>query len=181
MTIPRGLPVKHCIACHEHTDHGQHDQVAPIPSDDDLAQHDAADNNETREVDRGDNHRRQVARNRYRAASEKPQGEQPKQGPSNNRRPAGPIWHGRQQKSGDDRTQISEQHFMGMPGHGIERCRQFQSPRQHRHPKRHAQRRPRPPRREKTVGSRRRETRARTTRASAALGSSCQRAARVWI
>ena len=139
---PRGFPVEQRVAGDEPADRGDDDKVAPVSADRDLAQHDPAEDDETGEVGRRHRRGRQGIRRRDRDPAESPEREQPEQGPSGERLPAGPARHGGQQEPRQDRAEIAEQRLMGMPRHRVERRRQRDPPRQHRYPERHGDRRP---------------------------------------
>ena len=127
------------VACDEHADHRDHHEVAPIPADDDLAQHIATEDDGAGEVDQRHRQGRERFGGHDRNPAEDPEREQACQGPSRERRPARPVRRGGEQESREYRAEIAEQRLVGMPGHRVEGTRQLEPSGERREPERHGE------------------------------------------
>ena len=126
--------VEECIGGGEQEQHGEDGQVAPVAPGHDLARGDGGEAGEKGDVDRRGRRRADPCRERDGDPPGEPDGDEGGERKSLERQTAGPVRDRGQEKPADRRGDEAEQHFVDMPGDGIERGRQFEGSGQHRQP-----------------------------------------------
>ena len=139
---PRGSFVEGGVADDEDEEQADDDEVAPVPAADDPVQHDRSEDDEEREIDRGHRKGGEMVRDRDGDPPEKPQGDQPEQGPPCNRGGSGPARQCGEEEARHHRDEVPEQHFVGVPGDRVEGGREHECCVKGQDPEGHAERRP---------------------------------------
>ena len=132
---------------HGHWD--QNFQIAPVLSGNNLARRGRNHHDKKRAVDDCGNDPAEMRRASDGKPARQPDQHKRQQRRPLQRKPARPVWNGRQQKAGEHRRHITEQHFMGVPVARREQRRKCDLALEQRQPDRDRERRMTSPEEEK--------------------------------
>ena len=116
-SIKLRLDVKEAVSEEKDGDRHENLEIAPVPAGDDLAGDRKAEGGEKGAIDDGGKLPAERNRQTDGEASRPPQQNEHKKPQALHGQPARPVGHRRQEKAGDDRREIAEQHLMDMPVH----------------------------------------------------------------
>lgn len=117
-------------------------RVAPVPPHDPLAGDERGEDDEESCVDHGGRRTANESGNEDSEPARRSQSSERRQRPARHRQPAGPIRDRCHEKSGHDRADIAEDHFMRMPVHGRKGGRNVDGADKDERPQRDADERP---------------------------------------
>src|SRR5262249_13769404 len=122
------------VACEQQRERSQHRQVASIASGEDFAGDDASEYRREGEIEKRRDFCIEMCREQDGKPPHRPQQQKDGQRCALERHPASPLGDRSEQEAGDNRRAVAENHFMDVPGHGREYCRDLIFSREGREP-----------------------------------------------